>query len=455
MPNSPAKLPLLQDDPWLEPYTQDIEERLARYKAKYTELEQEFGSLEQFADGYKYFGINFDKKANGWYYREWAPAAEQLFFIGDFNQWDRASHPMKKNDKGVWEIFLPFDQYKDKLTHGSHVKVHVIAANGHHDRIPAFIKRVVQDEVTHGFDGQHWEPKSEFKWKDEAFIPSQKELFIYECHIGLAQEKEGIGTYVEFAEHILPRIKKLGYNTLQFMAIQEHPYYGSYGYHVSNFFAPSSRFGTPEDLKYLVNKAHEMGFTVIMDIVHSHAVKNFAEGLNDFDGSNGQYFHEGSRGYHELWDSKLFNYGKREVLQFLLSNVKYWIEEFHFDGFRFDGITSMMYFHHGNYMDFDHYDKYFKLDVEWDAITYLQLANRLIHRLKAQAVSIAEDMSGMPGLCRKNEEGGLGFDYRLGMGIPDYWIKILKEKRDEDWNIHELWGVLTNRRWKEGTISYA
>lgn len=455
MTQLPAKLPLLQDDPWLEPYTQDIEERLARYKAKYTDIEKQSGSLEQFADAYLYYGINFDKKAKGWFYREWAPAADQLFFIGDFNEWNRESHPMKKNDSGVWEIFLPFSEYKDKLTHGSHVKVHVKAVNGNHDRIPAYIKRVIQDEVTHGFDGQHWEPEHAFDWKDNHFIPSSKELFIYECHIGLAQEKEGIGTYLEFAEHVLPRIKKLGYNTLQFMAIQEHPYYGSYGYHVSNFFAPSSRFGTPEDLKYLVNKAHEMGFTVIMDIVHSHAVKNFAEGLNDFDGSNGQYFHEGPRGYHDLWDSKLFNYGKKEVLQFLLSNVKYWIEEFHFDGYRFDGITSMMYFHHGNYMDFDHYDKYFKLDVEWDAITYLQLANRLIHRLKPQAISIAEDMSGMPGLCRKNEEGGLGFDYRLGMGIPDYWIKILKEKRDEDWNIHEIWGVLTNRRWKEGTIAYA
>ncbi|MDQ3846077.1 MAG: alpha amylase C-terminal domain-containing protein, partial [Bacteroidota bacterium] len=233
----------------------------------------------------------------------------------------------------------------------------------------------------------------------------------------------------------------------------EHPYYGSFGYHVSNFFAPTSRFGTPEDLKYLVNKAHSMGLTVIMDIVHSHAVKNIAEGLNEFDGTDGQYFHRGARGYHEGWDSKLFDYGRWEVKKFLLSNVRYWLEEFHFDGYRFDGVTSMLYFHHGH-TSFDHYDKYF-FDVDWDAVTYLQLANDVIHELKPYTISIAEDVSGMPGLSRSPQEGGLGFDFRLAMGIPDFWIKTLKEKSDEEWNIHEMWGVFSNRRYKEKTIAYA
>jgi 1,4-alpha-glucan branching enzyme len=239
------------------------------------------------------------------------------------------------------------------------------------------------------------------------------------------------------------------------MAIQEHPYYGSFGYHVSSFFAPTSRFGTPEDFKYLVNEAHKMGIAVIIDIVHSHAVKNIAEGLNEFDGSDDQYFHPGGRGIHSAWDSKLFNYGKWEVKQFLLSNLAYWINEFHVDGFRFDGVTSMMYFHHGDFTSFDHYDKYFLEGVEWDALLYLQLANELTHKLKKDAITVAEDMSGMPGLCRKQDEGGIGFDFRLGMGIPDFWIKYLKELSDEDWNIHELWQTMVNRRWKERTIAYA
>jgi 1,4-alpha-glucan branching enzyme len=448
-------LALVQDDPWLAPYQNDLQQRLDRYYEIRSAIEAGAGSLHTFAQAYRYFGFNYDSQAQGWYYREWAPRADQLYLIGDFNGWDRRSHPLKRNDAGVWEIFLPDGEYADRFTHESLLKVHVIGANGGHDRIPTYIRRAVQNEDTKDFAGQLWAPAAPFHWSDEAFDPSQMGApVIYECHTGMGQEKEGLGTYREFADNVLPRIHSLGYNAIQMMAVQEHPYYGSFGYHVSNFFAPSSRFGTPEDLKYLVNQAHELGIAVIMDIVHSHAVKNFAEGLNNFDGSEDQYFHAGSRGYHEGWDSKLFNYGKPEVRQFLLSNIAYWLEEFHFDGFRFDGVTSMLYFHHGN-VSFDHYDKYFKEDVEWDAITYLQLANDLTHEIKPGALTIAEDMSGMPGACRPIPEGGLGFDYRLGMGIPDYWIKLLKHQRDEDWNVHALWDTLNNRRWKEKTIAYA
>ena len=448
-------LALVQDDPWLAPYQHDLQLRLDRYHEVRSAIEAGAGSLRQYAQAYQYFGFNYDKQAKGWYYREWAPRADQLYLIGDFNGWDRRSHPLKRIDGGVWEIFMPDAEYANKLTHESLVKVHVIGSNGGHDRIPTYIRRAVQNDETKDFAGQFWAPPKSFRWTDGKFDLSQMDApLIYECHTGMAQEKEGLGTYREFADEVLPRIKDLGYNAIQMMAVQEHPYYGSFGYHVSNFFAPSSRFGTPEDLKYLVNQAHNMGIAVIMDIVHSHAVKNFAEGLNNFDGSEDQYFHPGGRGYHEGWDSKLFNYGKSEVRQFLLANIAYWLEEFHFDGFRFDGVTSMLYFHHGN-TSFDHYAKYFKEGVEWDAITYLQLANDLTHQIKPDALSIAEDMSGMPGSCRPVEEGGLGFDYRLGMGIPDYWIKLLKHQRDEDWNVHELWHTLNNRRWKEKTIAYA
>ncbi len=444
---------LVKDDPWLEPYTGEISDRVNRFDKAVREIHESNGSLEEFSNAYNYYGINYDKKKKGWWYREWAPGASGLFLTGDFNQWNRSSHPLSRIENGNWEIFVPGNE----LRHGDLVKVHVVTSRHSMDRIPAYIFRTVQDPETKDFKGQVWDLDLKFIWEDKGFNLGKivDSPFIYEAHLGMAQEKEGVGTYDEFTDNILPRIRNLGYNTLQLMAIQEHPYYGSFGYHVSSFFAPSSRFGTPDEFKRLVNEAHKMDIAVIIDIVHSHAVKYFAEGLNEFDGTDDQYFHPGGRGYHNSWDSRLFNYGKKEVKQFLLSNLAYWIQEYHVDGFRFDGVTSMMYFHHGDFTHFDHYDKYFVNDVEWDALLYLQLANRLTHTLKSKAMTIAEDMSGMPGLCRKQEEGGIGFDFRLGMGIPDFWIKYLKEYRDEDWNIHELWHTMTNRRWKEKTVAYA
>ncbi|GAB4480121.1 MAG: alpha amylase C-terminal domain-containing protein [Thermoflexibacter sp.] len=454
-------LPMTKNDAWLVPYNQEITRRFLHVHNMIFEIENLYGSLYDFAGNHLFLGLNYDKEAEGWYYREWAPAAKALFLIGDFNEWNRISHPLKRRKDGIWEIFLDDKTYSEKFTHKSKFKVLVHSQAGELERIPPYIRRVIQDETTKDFSAQLWNPKEVFDWEgDEAnqskILDEVKDnLLIYECHVGMAQEKEGIGTYLEFAENILPRIKDLGYNAIQMMAIHEHPYYGSFGYHVSSFFAPSSRFGTPEDLKLLIKKAHELGIAVIMDIVHSHAVKNIYEGLNFFDGTEYQYFHAGGKGNHDGWDSKLFDYGKKEVLQFLLSNVRYWLEEFHFDGFRFDGVTSMLYHHHGLGASFVNLSQYFDMSVDTDALTYLQLANALIHNLDERYISIAEDMSGMPGTCRPILEGGLGFDYRLGMGIPDYWIKLLKEYPDETWNIHDMWHVLTNRRFNEKTIAYS
>lgn len=451
---SQRKLKLIEQDPWLEPSTRDIEDRYHRYLEKLNIINKDFGSLEIIADGYKYFGINFDEQRNGWTYREWAPKAKALYLTGDFNNWEKFSLPLKKNEFGIWEIFLDKTKYQDTFKHGSKIKVLVDSAKGLRYKIPAYITRTVQDDDTKNFTGQVWFPLK-FDWTDDQFVgETLGELFIYEGHVGMAQEKEGIGTYLEFTENILPRIKSLGYNAIQLMAIQEHPYYGSFGYHVSSFFAPSSRFGTPEELKMLIKKAHQLEIAVILDVVHSHTVKNVVEGLNEFDGSDSQYFHPGSRGDHPQWDSKIFDYGKTEVLRFLLSNLKYWLDEFHFDGFRFDGVGSMMYYHHG-IEQIDSREKYFRQGVEWDALTYLQLANTLIHTIKPGVISIAEDVTGMPGLTFPVDEGGLGFDYRLGMGIPDYWIRLLKEYRDEDWNVHEMWHVLNDRLPHVKTVAYA
>ncbi len=449
-----SEIPIIvQDDPWLSPYQDEISNRIARFNQHSSDIKKNYRSLKSFAKAYEYLGINYNRKRKGWYYREWAPQAHSISIIGDFNDWNRKSHPLAKNEDGIWEIFIPINELKE----GDLIKIYIEAKNGAHDRIPAYIFRIIQDTFTHGFSGQVWDLNKKFPWTDQHFELKNISTspIIYEAHVGMAQEKEEVGTFNEFTETILPRIKELGYNTIQLMAIQEHPYYGSFGYHVSNFFSVSSRFGTPEDFKNLVNTAHNMGLAIIIDLVHSHSVKNYAEGLNDFDGSGSQYFHEGDKGYHKQWDSKLFDYGKKEVQQFLLSNVRFWIDQYHVDGYRFDGITSMLYHHHGDFVDFDHYDKYFIEGVDWDALKYLQLANDLIHQIKPGAITIAEDMSGMPGLCRKINEGGVGFDFRLGMGIPDFWIKYLKERKDEDWNIHELWSVMTNRRHKEKTVAYA
>ena len=451
-----TKIALIRDEEWLREYESNIAERLHRFSTALDEIGQISGSILEFARIHEYFGIHFDQERNGWIYREWAPAAYQLFFFGDFNNWDRYNHPMTKDPGGVWEIFLPYETYKDRFIHKGLVKVHVISPAGSLDRIPVYIRKVIQNDENHDFAGQLWFGK-EFSWTDQNYTSesSLRQPLIYECHVGMAQERAGVGTYKEFEEAILPRIKQAGYNTIQLMAVMEHPYYGSFGYHISNFFAPSSRFGSPEDLKSLVNRAHELGIAVVMDIVHSHAVKNVNEGINEFDGTDYQYFHAGARGYHQGWDSKVFDYAKIEVKRFLLSNIRYWLEEFHFDGFRFDGVTSMMYTHHGLSMDFGHVDLYFNDHVDLDAIVYLQLANKLIHDLKPYAISIAEDVSGMPGLARKIEDGGIGFDFRMAMGVPDYWIKTLKHKPDEEWDMYGLWHQLTNRPAHERSIAYA
>ena len=271
----------------------------------------------------------------------------------------------------------------------------------------------------------------------------------------MAQEKEGIGTFNEFTEIILPRIAAAGYNTIQLMAVMQHPYYASFGYQVSNFFAVSSWFGTPDELKALINAAHIMGIAVLLDLVHSHSIKNISEGINEFDGTDYQFFNAGIKGSHPAWDTKLFNYGKPEVLHFLLSNIKFWLEEYHFDGYRFDGVSSMLYHHHGLGVAFTDYSKYFSMDTNIEAITYLQFANDLIRQVNPSAITIAEDMSGLPGMCLPVDFGGLGFDYRLSMGVPDLWVKIVKELPDEKWSMRQLWHELTSRRPREKNIGYS
>ena len=444
-------LNLIKSDPWLEPYAAAITGRHQYAMDKEAELTNGGKqTLSDFASGYLYFGLHRTDK--GWTFREWAPNATHIYMVGTFNNWEeKEEYSLKRLQNGNWEINLP----ANAMQHGDLYKLIVYWDGGQGERIPAWATRVVQDENTKIFSAQVWNPEKPFKFRKKTFKPSTDPLLIYECHIGMAQQEEKVGTYSEFREKILPRIAKAGYNCIQIMAIQEHPYYGSFGYHVSSFFAASSRFGTPEELKELIDTAHGLGIAVIMDIVHSHAVKNEVEGLGNFAGDPNQYFYPGARREHPAWDSLCFDYGKNEVIHFLLSNCKYWLEEYQFDGFRFDGVTSMLYYSHGLGEGFSNYGDYFNGHEDDNAMCYLTLANELIHMVNPKAITIAEEVSGMPGLAAKVEDGGYGFNYRMAMNIPDYWIKTIKEKIDEDWKPSSMFWEVTNRRQDEKTISYA
>lgn len=444
-------LNIIKHDLWLEPFEEAINGRYRYVLGKKSELTNGGKqSLSDFATGYLYFGLH--KTSKGWVFREWAPNATQIYLIGTFSNWkEDQAYAMTRLENGNWEIELP----ADVLHHGDLYKLIVHWNGGCGERIPAWATRVVQNAQTGIFNAQVWDPQTPYVFKTKNFKPATDPLLIYECHIGMAQQEEKVGTYNEFREKILPRVAKAGYNCIQVMAIQEHPYYGSFGYHVSNFFAASSRFGTPDELKELIDAAHALGIAVIMDIVHSHSVKNEVEGLANFAGDPNQYFYPGARREHPAWDSLCFDYGKNEVIHFLLSNCKYWLEEYSFDGFRFDGVTSMLYFSHGLGEAFVNYADYYNGHQDDNAICYLTLANDLIHQVKVNAITIAEDVSGMPGIAAKIEDGGYGFDYRMAMNIPDYWIRTIKDKIDEDWKPSGIFWEVTNRRKNEKTISYA
>lgn len=442
-------------DPYLEAHRAHLDYRYSQYKRLRELIDEHEGGLEPFSRGYEKFG--FIKCGNGVTYREWAPGAKWAALIGDFNNWNPNADVMKKNEFGVWELFLPNNaDGSQPIPHGSRVKIRMDTPSGVKDSIPAWIKFSVQAPGEIPYNGVYYDPPEEERYIFKHPRPkAPKTIRIYESHVGMSGTEPKINTYAKFRDDVLPRIRRLGYNAVQIMAIQEHSYYGSFGYHVTNFFAPSSRFGTPDDLKSLIDKAHELGIIVLMDIVHSHASNNVLDGLNQFDGTDTHYFHSGSRGHHWMWDSRLFNYGSWEVLRFLLSNARWWLDEYKFDGFRFDGVTSMMYTHHGLGVGFTgKYNEYFGLATDVDAMVYLMLVNDLIHGLFPNAVTIGEDVSGMPMFCIPVKDGGVGFDYRLHMAIADKWIEILKLK-DEDWKMGEIVHTLTNRRWLEKCVGYA
>lgn len=440
---------IFDTDKYLEPYKEAILGRHETLVRRKQEIAGYGKPLSSAVNNHLYYILHKEKKE--WVFREWAPGATAIYLIGEFNSWKKepeyAFHPLSG---GNWELRLP----EQMITHGMLYKLLMEWPGGSGERIPAYANRCVQDADTKIFSAQVWCLPRKYRWKND-FIPKNSTPFIYEVHIGMSSEEQKVSTFNEFRENTLPYVASLGYNTLQIMALQEHPYYGSFGYQVSSFYALSSRFGTPEEFKKLVDEAHRLGIAVVMDVVHSHAVSNEVEGLSRYDGTEDLYFHKGPRGHHPAWNSRCFDYGKDAVVYFLLSNLKYWLQEYHLDGFRFDGVTSMIYFDHGLGKDFTDYSCYFDGNQDTDALTYLGLANILVKELNPHAITIAEDMSGMPGLAAPFKEGGFGFDFRMSMGISDHWIKWIKELRDEDWSMGGIYYELTNKRADEKTISYA
>lgn len=453
-----ASTGVIKLDPYLEPFRDALKHRFSKAQEWIKKIDATEGGLEKFSRGYEKFGFTFAPNGDI-HYREWAPNAEQAFLFGEFNNWDVNAHPMKKDQYGVWDLTLPAKDGTPAIPHNSKLKVSFVLPGGERiDRIPAWSTRVTQElKFSPVYDAVLWNPPQEEKYKfKNPRPPYPKSVRIYEAHVGISSPNQGVATYKEFTKNMLPRIQYLGYNVIQLMAIMEHAYYASFGYQVNSFFAASSRYGSPEDLKELIDTAHGMGITVLLDVVHSHASKNTLDGLNMFDGSDHLYFHEGGKGRHELWDSRLFNYGHHEVLRFLLSNLRFWMEVFQFDGFRFDGVTSMLYTHHGIGTGFSGgYHEYFGPSVDEEGVVYLMLANEMLHSLYPKCITIAEDVSGMPALCLPLSLGGVGFDYRLSMAVPDMYIKLLKEKRDDEWDIGNIAFTLTNRRHGEKSIAYA
>jgi len=439
---------IYDEDKWLEPYRDVIDRRHEAILARKKEIAGD-GPLNLAVNGELYYCLHKEKEC--FVFREWAPNASRIYLIGSFNGWKRSSEwELSPIGDGNWELMVP----QEKISHCDLYKWYVEWPGGAGERLPAYATRCVQDPVSKIFCAQVWDPEKPYLWKKKKG-PVIRTPLIYEAHVGMCSEEEKVACFDDFRRIVLPRVKNLGYNTLQLMALQEHPYYGSFGYQVSNFFALSSRFGTPEEFKALVDEAHAMGIAVIMDVVHSHAVSNEAEGLSRLDGTLTTYFHEGEKGFHPAWKSRCFDYGKGRTIHFLLSNLKYWMQEYRLDGFRFDGVTSMLYLDHGLERDFTGYKDYFDGGQDEDAIIYLALANMLVKELNHKAFTIAEDMSGMAGLAAPFGVGGIGFDYRMSMGVADHWIKWIKEKTDWEWDMGEIYWQLSNKREDEKTISYA
>lgn len=402
------------------------------------------GSLHDFcfANGLCRFGLQ--RAAGGWRYREWAPAASACSLVGDFNGWDVTRHPCRAGSDGVYSCFVPD---ADGLRTGDKYKVALMVRSAagivrRIDCVPAWAARTMQDPFTGtvyalasddqllAYPWRHPRPTADHHAGGGGELGATP-LRIYEVHVGISASQPIVAGWSHFREHVLPRVAALGYTALLIIAAQEHGYYASFGYQVTSFFAPPSRFGTPAELQALIDAAHGLGLRVLLELVHSHASSNAAEGLSGFDGSlleGGGYFLAGSDGWHAEWGTRMFDFGKLEVLRFLLAQLCWYAECYRCDGFRFDAVSAALYRHRslGGAGTFERgYAEYYDGSLDVAALTYFKVANYLVHELVSPPLlTIAEEYSGLPGLCAPVMHGGVGFDYRQAMGLPPLWQRL-------------------------------
>ncbi|KAK7287576.1 hypothetical protein RIF29_00857 [Crotalaria pallida] len=348
-------------------------------------------------------------------------------------------------------------KYIPAIPHGSKYRVYFNTPNGPLERVPAwatYVQPAVDGTQAYAI---HWEPPPEhvYKWKNTSpKVP--KSLRIYEAHVGISGSEPKISSFNEFTDKVLPHIMETGYNAIQLIGVVEHKDYFTVGYRVTNFYAVSSRYGTPDDFKRLVDEAHGLGLLVFLEIVHSYAAADENVGLSMFDGSNDCYFHSGKRGQHKFWGTRMFKYGDPDVLHFLLSNLNWWIVEYQVDGFQFHSLSSMIYTHNGFASFTGDLEEYCNQYVDKDALLYLILANEILHALYPNIITIAEDATFYPGLCEPTSQGGLGFDYYVNLSVSEMWSTFLESVPDNEWSMTKIVNTLvSDRAYADKMLMYA
>jgi 1,4-alpha-glucan branching enzyme len=381
---------------------------------------------------------------DGVHFAVWAPNADRVSLVGDFNGWDGRVHPMRRlAPSGVWELFIPDlpdgEKYKFEVRTRSGAVVKKIDPYGRAFEQPPRTAAVVRDI-------------SGYQWHDEPWMASrpqsgewlERPLSIYEVHFGswarVPEDGNRFLTYREMAYRLVPYVKDLGFTHIELMPVMEHPFSGSWGYQVLGFFAPTSRFGPPEDFKFFVDMCHQAGIGVILDWVPGHFPKD-EHGLAWFDGT-ALYEHADPRqGEHQDWGTLIFNYGRNEVRNFLLSSALFWLEEFHVDGLRVDAVASMLYLDYSR-REGDWIPNRYGGRENLEAISFLKQLNVLTHGKHPGTITAAEESTAWPGVSRPAHLGGLGFTYKWNMG----WMHDILEYMKKD-PVH--------RRWEHNLITFS
>ena len=364
----------------------------------------------------------------GMYFAVWAPHAKAVGVVGDFNGWDPDAAPMSPlADSGIYEAFIPGvglgELYKFAITTQEGMILFKADPYAVHAEF-----RPGTASITEDING--------FKWDDAAWMETRKKadpvkspMAIYEVHLGSWRkkdrpQKEGYYTYMEAAHELADYVKKMGYTHVELMGIAEHPYDGSWGYQVTGYYAPTSRYGTPKEFMYFVNYLHKKGIGIILDWVPAHFPKD-AHGLADFDGQPLYEYADPRKGEHPDWGTKVFDYSKNEVKNFLIANALYWVENFHVDGLRVDAVASMLYLDYGR-SDGNWVPNKYGENKNLEAIEFFRHLNSVLTGHLTGAMMIAEESTAWPGVTKPPEEGGLGFTFKWNMGWMHDFLEYMK-----------------------------